>query len=58
MSATIYQFPEGGRAGLTGPVRDANSDSIEQASAPAVTACGVAWYHEEAIKEEERPRTR
>lgn len=55
-SARIYQFPAGGRAALGGKRYDEFKPATVQAS-PRVheAACG-SWYHEEAIREEERGR--
>lgn len=51
-SATIYQFPAGGRAALGGrrygeakPAVDPNSPRVNE------TICSGSWYHEEAIQE-------
>jgi hypothetical protein len=51
-TAKIYQFPKGGRAGLSGGPQHANP--TETFTAPRVTSGG--WYHEEAIREAERGR--
>jgi hypothetical protein len=50
-SATIYQFPAGGRAALGGR-RYGETKSIDQQT-PRVneTICSGSWYHEEAIRE-------
>lgn len=55
-SATIYQFPEGGRAAL-GARRDM-AKPVENfaASRIAKVASGSAWYHEAAIQSAERER--
>lgn len=51
-TATIYQFPVGGRAGLAG-----HREAVHQAAAPAdAIVCGGSWYHEEAIRDAELPR--
>jgi hypothetical protein len=49
-SATIYQFPKGGRAGIA-PAREEQrfGDDAPISSRPAV---GEAWYHAEAIRAE------
>ncbi|MGQ0683275.1 DUF2735 domain-containing protein [Bradyrhizobium sp.] len=50
-SATIYQFPSGGRAALGGRrYADAKADL---ASAPRVNEalCSDSWYHQAAIEE-------
>lgn len=55
-SAKIYQFPAGGRAAMNGQGERAN----------AVTKCGSqlvgeatygSWYHDEAIRESQQPKT-
>jgi hypothetical protein len=53
-SAKIYQFPAGGRAGVGG-LRDAATPA-EPFAAPRVKAVSSAWYHDEAIQEENRVR--
>jgi len=55
MSATIYQFPAGGRA--ASPPREskpAQPSTNTAAVSAVITACGAAWYHEEAVKEDEQ----
>jgi hypothetical protein len=53
-SATIYQFPVGGRAALRGhrdtakPVTDLSSIRVSEA------AVGESWYHAAAIQESKR----
>ena len=48
--ATIYQFPKGGRAGLSGCAGlDARAGQASQSIAWA--ACGNASYHEDAIRQ-------
>ena len=54
-SATIYQFPVGGRAGYR------RHDSAKAASHLTHVAfddivVGGSWYHEEAVREAEQPR--
>lgn len=55
-SATIYQFPAGGRAGLVG--RGDEAREVEKFAAPRVArvTSGGAWYHEEAVQSAERAR--
>lgn len=55
-SATIYQFPTGGRAGLSDH-RSAAEQAAEQAARnlPKI-AFGSSWYHEAAVEEADRPR--
>jgi hypothetical protein len=59
MSATIYQFPAGGRASLAGATHPSpdRKPSVAVATSPVITACGAAWYHEEAMREDERARS-
>lgn len=56
-SAKIYQFPLRGR--FAGQRRDAGA-AMPAASVPQATATtyGEAWYHEEAIREDELQRKR
>ena len=51
-SATIYQFPVGGRAALAGR-RDGEARlPADQPSLPANTSiCCDSWYHQEAVDE-------
>lgn len=51
-SATIYQFPAGGRAALGGRRYGETKSAIDQGS-PRVNeaVCSGSWYHEEAIQE-------
>ena len=44
-TATIYQFPVGGRAGLTRRV------AYEKPDALPTISYGGSWYHDEAIRE-------
>jgi hypothetical protein len=51
-SATIYQFPAGGRAALGGR----RYDEVKSADTPGnhlvnEAACSESWYHEAAIQE-------
>ncbi len=50
-SATIYQFPARGRF-----VVDRRRDEAAKTATSRIvqTACGSAWYHEEAIAEAEQ----
>ena len=49
-SATIYQFPAGGRAALGGRRYGETKSAIET---PRVneSVCSGSWYHDEAIRE-------
>ena len=50
-SATIYQFPTGGRAALGGR-RYGETEPTNVASPPAGnSACSGSWYHQAAIDE-------
>ncbi len=51
-TATIVQFPVGGRAGL------ARRDDFKRAASPRVAdiAYGGSWYHDEAVREAELAR--
>jgi len=49
-TAKIYQFPKGGRAGLSSGPHQANP--TETFATPRVSS--DSWYHEEAIREAER----
>jgi hypothetical protein len=55
-SATIYQFPKGGRAALGGRRDETKAAETLAASRVARVACGGAWYHEEAVQNAERAR--
>jgi hypothetical protein len=51
-SATIYQFPPGGRAALGGRSHDEARPAADQGSPPVnEAACSGSWYHEAAIQE-------
>lgn len=55
-TAKIFQFPQGGRAALADP-RDQGKRVVEFAQArTAKVVMGDCWYHEEAIREADRPR--
>jgi hypothetical protein len=55
-TATIYQFPKGGRAAHA-ERRDEARRAVEFAQArTAQVAVGDCWYHEQAIRESDRPR--
>ena len=58
-SATIHQFPAGGRAGSGrfGAVRDGGEASVSRLFPPvAVVEFGSGWYHEAAIEAENTTR--
>jgi Protein of unknown function (DUF2735) len=51
-SATIYQFPPGGRAALGGRRYDETRPAADQGAPPVnEAACSGSWYHEAAIQE-------
>ena len=52
-SATILQFPAGGRRGLA--ANRAKADAAEAMAERVSNAIGSAWYHEEAIREAAGP---
>ena len=55
-SATIYQFPAGGRAALG--VRRDQAMVVDNFAVPRIArvASGGAWYHEEAVQQADRAR--
>lgn len=55
-SATIYQFPVGGRSALGGQSHEARSSGSLAAVRVAKVAASGAWYHEEAMQEAQRVR--
>jgi hypothetical protein len=52
-SATIYQFPAGGRAALGGRRYEDTKPTTEPAGSSRLdeAACSSSWYHEAAIQE-------
>lgn len=50
-TATIYQFPVGGRSGLKG--RPGEIQPVDFRDYPAVDF-GSGWYHDDAIAEDKR----
>ncbi len=54
-SATIHQFPRGGRAGLR-EQRLGTAAVYQPASLRVAAALDGSWYHEEAIKEADHGR--
>jgi hypothetical protein len=51
-SATIYQFPVGGRSALGQGRHDETRNAADLASLRvSEAACGGSWYHEAAIQE-------
>lgn len=57
-SAKIYEFPKGGRASLTSRREDPKSAAVPVAPRFADAAFGGSWYHEEAVRDAERPTKR
>ncbi len=58
-SATIYQFPVGGRSALVGRRYDEAKSTTDLASTRVnEAACGGSWYHEAAIQEAKPVRER
>jgi hypothetical protein len=55
-TAKIYQFPKGGRAGLSSGRNETHLAESFVMPRIARVACGGASYHEAAICEEERSR--
>ena len=53
-SATIYTFPARGRFAVNMEVETGKLKSPEVAR----VAYGSSWYHDEAIQQAERPRTK
>jgi hypothetical protein len=54
-SATIYQFPAGGRAALGGRRYGETKPALGQSPAHINTAiCSESWYHQAAIDDERR----
>jgi len=58
-SATIYQFPAGGRSATGGRRYDDTTNASDLASSRvSEVACSDAWYHEAAIQESKPVRER
>ena len=58
-SATIYQFPTGGRAARVARRQDATGSAVDPALLPVSEAvCSDTWYHEAAIQEAKPARDR
>jgi hypothetical protein len=54
-SATIYQFPAGGRAALG--VRRDQAKAVDNFAVPRIArVASGAWYHEEAVQQADRAR--
>ena len=52
-SATIYQFPAGGRAALGGRRYGETKTAVSEFAAPTANLadCSGSWYHEAAIQD-------
>ncbi|MCA1400509.1 DUF2735 domain-containing protein [Bradyrhizobium sp. BRP56] len=48
-SATIYQFPAGGRAALGGRRYGETRTALELAAEVETSVCSESWYHQAAI---------
>ncbi len=58
-SATIYQFPAGGRSALGGHRYEETKAAADLAPTPvSEAASGSGWYHEAAIQESKPVRER
>lgn len=56
-TATIYQFPAGGRAALGGRrYGETKTTDIASAVLAGDSACSGSWYHEAAIQESKPAR--
>ncbi len=56
MSATVYQFPAGGRRTI-GDRREETKPTLSFVASPNVrTVLGTGWYHDEAIEEDRTPK--
>ena len=56
MSATIYQFPAGGRRAVADRLAEAKPALNFAAARNVKTVLGAGWYHDEAIEEDRRPK--
>jgi hypothetical protein len=52
-SATIYQFPARGRFAASADRQDSMSAPVAALPRGAKLAVGGAWYHDEAIRDED-----
>jgi hypothetical protein len=58
-SATIYQFPAGGRSALGGHRHEGTKAAADLAPTPVSEAASAScWYHEAAIQESKPVRER
>ena len=57
MSATIYQFPAGGRRAVLDRLADAKPGFNFAAARNVKTVLGAGWYHDEAIEEDRTPKS-
>lgn len=56
MSATMYQFPVGGRRITGGRPTDAKPNLGFVISSNLKTVLGSSWYHDEAIEQDRTPK--
>jgi len=54
-SARIYQFPAGGRSGVSAR-RQGETQAPADLASPRVSEVGGAWYHDAAIQESKPER--
>ena len=57
MSATIYQFPAGGRRAVLDRLADAKPGFNFAAARTVKTVLGAGWYHDEAIEQDRTPKS-
>ena len=55
-TARIYQFPKGGRAGLSSGRHEATSAGVAASTRGVWVDCGGASYHEDGIRQEAHTR--
>lgn len=56
MSATIHEFPPRGRYAVGGRREDVKPAAVTLGPRTAITVIGEAWYHDEAIDNERKPK--
>jgi hypothetical protein len=57
-SATIYQFPPGGRSAVVGRRHEEAKTATDLTPSRISEACSDSWYHEAAIQESKPGRER
>jgi hypothetical protein len=57
-SATIYQFPRGGRSAVVGRRYEEAKTAPDPTPSRISEACSDSWYHEAAIQESKPGRER